>query len=309
VTAKMISLDDLMSEMGSPNKNQNDSSSSESREGKVYTVDDLDGLMADLETMESRRRAPMTHEVKTMGARKTASRKQATGALDDHDLDNVLDTILQAASKNLAQKKNEIGWGVINVERKFDLRAPEATQLSFPCISTIIVTTQTGERQRIDMKQIAVQVIQNGKTVLKHTLTDKRDGTYELVFTPTELGKVVLNIDTYGTRTFEFPIAIGGIADPSKCEAYVDGKARANQPAVIRIIAKDKRGERFKVGGTIFTIGFAGDGELYNVDLADQMDGSYILLVTPNKPGNYVVFISVGEVDISSSPLAFQVTG
>lgn len=36
------------------------------------------------------------------------------------------------------------------------------------------------------------------------------DGTYEIQFTPNELGKCVLNIDTYGTRTFEFPITIGG---------------------------------------------------------------------------------------------------
>lgn len=48
-------------------------------------------------------------------------RKSANGALDDRDLDNVLDTILSAASRNLATKKHEIGWGVINAvcELKF----------------------------------------------------------------------------------------------------------------------------------------------------------------------------------------------
>lgn len=74
----------------------------------------------------------------------------------------------------------------------------------------------------------------------------------------------------------------------------------------------------------MFSIGFAGDGDLYNVDLADQLDGSYHINVTPNKPGifyfyvsnsfliliflgNYVVFISLGEVDIAASPVGFQV--
>ena len=82
-------------------------------------------------------------------------------------------------------------------------------------------------------------------------------------------------------------------------------------------------------GGTVFSIGFAGDGDLYNVDLADQLDGTYHISVTPNKPGitfrsfflmilfillsiqilgNYVVFISLGEVDIAASPIGFQVT-
>jgi len=314
-------LDDLMSEMGSPQGNnasqthsakkdkKDYSSSSEDDHSKVYTLDDLDDLMAEVENQETRRRAPMTNEVKLQGARKTTTRKSAKGALDDRDLDNVLDTILHATQMNLATKKHEIGWGVINAERKFDLRAPEATQISKPCVSTIIVTTGTGERQRIEMHQITVEVTQNGSKHLQHTLKDMCDGTYEVTFTPTELGKCQLNIDTYGTRTFEFPIVIGGIADPSKCEALVItplSNIRANFPLQISVVAKDERGDRFKVGGTLFSISFAGDGELYNVDLSDKMDGSYLVTVTPNKPGNYAVFISLGEVDIASSPVGFK---
>jgi len=307
----MISLDDIMSEMGSAPQNNHDSSSSSEDDGKVLTLDDLDDLMAEVENQETRRRAPMTNEVKLTGARKTTTRKSANGALDDRDLDSVLDTILSAASKNLATKKHEIGWGVINAERKFDLRAPEATQIGKLCISTIIVTTSTGERQRVEMHQIKVEVIFNGSKTLEHTLQDMCDGTYQLQFTPKELGTCVLNIDTYGTRTFEFPITVGGIADPSKCEAFVKTPAnqiKANAPVLIVCVAKDESGERFKVGGTVFSIGFAGDGDLYNVDLADQLDGSYNISVTPNKPGNYVVFISLGEVDIAASPVGFQAT-
>jgi len=264
--------------------------------------------MAEVESQETRRRAPLTTEVREQGARKTTTRKSATGALDDHDLDSVLDTIIHAAGRKLAEKKSEIGWGVINAERKFDLRAPSATEISKPCISTIIVTTSTGERQRVELDKIAIELKQDGKN-FPFQFTDKCDGTYEIVFTPNKLGSMQLNIDTYGKRTFEFPILVGGIADPSKCEAVVvTQNCKANQPVHIRVIARDAQGERFTVGGTAFSIGFAGDGELYNVDLADQSDGSYNIMVTPNKPGNYVVFISLGEVDIAASPVGFAVS-
>lgn len=81
---------------------------------RTYTVDDLDDLMAEVESQETRRRAPLTTEVREHGARKTTTRKSATGALDDHDLDAVLDTIIHAAGRKLAEKRQEIGWGVIN---------------------------------------------------------------------------------------------------------------------------------------------------------------------------------------------------
>lgn len=74
----MISLDDIMSEMGTPtpqnNQSNRDSSSSSEEDGKVLTLDDLDDLMAEVENQETRRRAPMTNEVKLTGARKTTTR-------------------------------------------------------------------------------------------------------------------------------------------------------------------------------------------------------------------------------------------
>jgi hypothetical protein len=177
------------------------------------------------------------------------------------------------------------------------------------CITTLIVTTHTGERQRVDPQQIVVKVVQNDSLVLPHTVEDKKDGTYEIVFTPTELGKLILNIETFGTKSFEFPIKIGGQADPAKCEAKcATPSPKVNEPVLIVVVAKDKAGQRFTVGGTVFSISFAGEGELYNVDLQDQMDGSYFIKVTPNKPGNYVVYISLGEVDIAASPIGFCAT-
>lgn len=47
------------------------------------------------------------------------------GALDGDDLDRILDEISASAKKKVAGKSDELGFGVINAERKFDLRAPK----------------------------------------------------------------------------------------------------------------------------------------------------------------------------------------
>jgi hypothetical protein len=107
----MSTLDDIMNEMGVKPQGQ-DSSEDDKR---TYTMDDLDDLMAEVESQETRRRAPLTKEIKGQTeVRKTTTRKSATGALDDNDLDSVLDIIINSANRKITEKKNEIGWGVIN---------------------------------------------------------------------------------------------------------------------------------------------------------------------------------------------------
>ena len=102
----MSTLDDIMNEMGVKSQTQ---------DSKNYTMDDLDDLMAEVESQETRRRAPLTKQVKeATSARKTTTRKSPNGALEDNDLDAVLDIIINSANKKNTEKKNEIGWGVIN---------------------------------------------------------------------------------------------------------------------------------------------------------------------------------------------------
>jgi len=99
----MNSLDDIMSEL-------NNISPSDNKQ-KTYTVDDLDYLMSEVENQETRRRAPLTKEVRETGVRKTTTRQSPTGALDGNDLDAVLDTIIHAASRKLSEKKKRNWMG------------------------------------------------------------------------------------------------------------------------------------------------------------------------------------------------------
>lgn len=114
-----MDLDDLIAEMtsGSPPPAQPSSSDSSSEDGggKSFTLEDLDSLMAEVESSEtSRRRQPALVDAKKIGARKTTTRKTVQGALSGQDLDSILDTIMGAASKKLDQHKSALGWGVVS---------------------------------------------------------------------------------------------------------------------------------------------------------------------------------------------------
>jgi hypothetical protein len=59
------------------------------------------------------------------------------------------------------------------------------------------------------------------------------------------------------------------------------------------------------LGGAQFGIGFNGVGQLNEVGLGDNLDGTYSLEMVPNLPGEYAIFISLADVDIKDSPVVF----
>jgi len=305
-----MDLDDLIAEMtsGSPPPAQPSSSDSSSEEGggKSFTLEDLDSLMAEVESSEtSRRRQPTLVDAKKVGARKTTTRKTVQGALSGQDLDTILDTIMGAASKKLDQHKSALGWGVVSTDRKFDLRAPEATSVGEVCKCTLIVTLKNGERTRVPVDAMKIEFL--GQQV-RSTFEDNGDGTYLIQFIPPNLGKIQINIDAYGERQFEWQIDVCSAPDPSTCTAVLLAPPKVNYPVNILITASDSRGNRFKVGGANFQLGFAGVGQLLNVSLDDNLDGTYSLTATPNSRGDYMIYISLGDVDIKASPVQFNVT-
>eukprot|EP01127_Copromyxa_protea_P005473 TRINITY_DN15401_c0_g1_i1.p1 TRINITY_DN15401_c0_g1~~TRINITY_DN15401_c0_g1_i1.p1 ORF type:complete len:315 (+),score=56.51 TRINITY_DN15401_c0_g1_i1:29-973(+) len=278
------------------------SSSSEETTGSAFTLDDLDSLMSDIQSQSTRRRLPGTYEMPKMAARKTTARKTATGALDGSDLDSVLDSIMGVASSSITQDKSQLGWGLVDTKRDFDLRAPEFTLVNQPCESTIIVKLMSGERTRVPIENLKVELV--GMNI-PWDFRDNEDGTYTILFTPTQLGKVQLNIDCFGVRHWEWVITVSSSPDPAHCEARVVGQPRVNQKCEVLITARDSSGGQFQIGGAQFGIGFNGVGELNEVGLADNLNGTYSLFMTPNVPGEYAIFVSLGDVDIKDSPVIF----
>jgi len=276
-------------------------SSDEAPASGGFTLDDLDSIMNDIQNQSTRRRLPTTYDVAKTVARKTA-RKTVTGALDGSDLDSVLESIMGVAVQSVQQDTKELGWGLIDTTRTFDLRAPEFTLIGEVCETTIIVKTSKGEKVRIPMDQMSVSLV---GMPIRHTLSDNQDGTYTVTFIPTSLGKVQLNVDGFGKRQFEWVITISSLPDASQCEATVVGQPRVNQKCQIMIVAKDAAGSEFKIGGANFSIGFNGVGKLNEVGLSDNLDGTYSLFMVPDTVGEYAIFISLAEVDIRSSPVLF----
>jgi len=299
-------LDDLINDMVSGTKD-NASSASSASEGEGhsnFTLDDLDSLMAEVESSETRRRQPAMLESKKLGARKTVQRKTVQSALDGQDLDAILDTIMGAAAKKAEQDKSSLGWGVVNTDRKFDLRAPEHTPVGDLCECTIIVTLPNGERTRVPLDAMNVTFV--GMQV-RSSFEDNGDGTYAIKFIPPNLGKLQMNIDAYGVRQFEWQIESCSPPDPETCQAKLASPAKVGQELKVSIIACDSTGQRFRVGGAHFNLGFAGVGQLQNVSLEDQLNGEYILKATPSARGEYMVYVSLGDVDLKCSPVHFVV--
>jgi hypothetical protein len=271
-----------------------------------FDPNELDDLIADIESQASGRlRGPRTAGLKNYGARKTTNRKQVKGALDGDDLDRIFEEISSSAKSKVTGDSDKLGFGVINAERKFDLRAPKAAAVGANVECTLFVYTHTGEKTRIPSKHLDIKI--QGQPGLKHTLDDKKDGTWSIRFKPEHEGRVTLFIDGYGKRQFEWPIDIFTEVDAKQCTAIANDPIRVNQQGTSTITARDTKGKQLRIGGASFNLAFAGAGQLSQVGLADGMDGTYTLAFVADTVGEYAIFITLDDVPIKTHPLTIKV--
>lgn len=283
-----------------------ESSSEEEEKGGGVTIqeDELDSLIADIESQDSRRIRPKTKDFKSVGARKTTARKKVTSTLDGDALDSILDEIQKVTSERVKENMNKLGWGVVSAERKFDLTAPRYALVGTTITPILIVTTNSGDRARVDPSNFNYTL--NGMDI-NSSVVDNQDGSYSVSFVADELGPVQLNIDIFGERQFEWEIIICAYPDAKKCTAEAKPVYQVNSSCEIIIHARDASGETLKVGGAKFGIAFSGAGQLNEVALLDKMDGSYGLTFVPSAPGQYAIFLSLDGEDIQTTPVTFTV--
>jgi len=287
-------------------KKYDTSSDDDDANAPPVNLDELEDLIADIESQASGRlRAPRTAGLKAYGARKTTTRKQVKGALHGDDLDRILEEISDSAKIKVAGNTETLGFGVINAERKFDLRAPKASACNSMIECTLFVYTQTGEKTRVPSKHIDVKLI--GQPGLTHELIDQKDGSWTIRFRPQREGRVILNIDGYGKRQFEWPIEISEPVAAKECTAVPNDPLHVNQQGSATITARDPKGRQLKIGGAKFDLAFSGAGQLSQVGLFDRMDGTYTLAFVPDTPGQYAIFITLEGVEIKTHPLLFTV--
>jgi len=288
-------------------KYESSSSDDEDANSPPMNVDELDDLIADIEGQANGRlRAPRTAGLKNYGARKTTNRKQVKGALDGDDLDRILEEISDSAKAKVSGQTEKLGFGVINAERKFDLRAPKAAACGTMVECTLFVYTQTGEKTRVPQKHIEVKLV--GQPGLKHELIDGKDGSWTIRFRPEREGKVIMNIDGYNKRQFEWPIEISEPVSAKECTAIANEPLKVGAQCSATITARDPKGRQLKIGGAKFDLAFSGAGQLSQVGLFDRMDGTYTLAFVPDTAGQYAIFITLETLEIKTHPLTFTVS-
>eukprot|EP01128_Nolandella_sp_AFSM9_P004520 TRINITY_DN203_c1_g7_i1.p1 TRINITY_DN203_c1_g7~~TRINITY_DN203_c1_g7_i1.p1 ORF type:complete len:331 (+),score=106.39 TRINITY_DN203_c1_g7_i1:28-1020(+) len=324
----MANLDDLLGELddGAPDysdslsdsddlpsrkkysSSSDEDSESDSEDETVFDVEDLDDLIGELEEQdkngEIRAQAPRVKGLKANAPRKTTKRKIVKGVLDGDDLDRILDEIDDAAREKVKGDTSKLGFGVINAERKFDLRAPQAVAINSNVEATLIVSTQSGEKSRIPMKLMKIELLSDYD--LAHTVSDNKDGTYTIKFKPTKVGVVTLQIDGYGKRQFDWEVTVAPLAHPAHCTAVAPSRMTVKSECVVIITSRDETGKQLEIGGADFSLSFHGVGQLDDVGLMDQGDGTYKLIFTPDTLGEYAVFISLDGKEIKDYPFKFE---
>lgn len=135
-----------------------------------------------------------------------------------------------SAKRKVAGQTDKLGFGVINAERKFDLRAPKDATVRTAVESTLFVFTQSGEKSRIPQRQISVAVSAHGRPVA-HDFIDNKDGTYTIRFRPESEGVHVMTIDAYEKRQFEWEVVVYGAAVPGECTAVANEPLHVNECA------------------------------------------------------------------------------
>lgn len=131
---------------------------------------------------------------------------------------------------------------------------------------------------------------------------DRRDGTYEAVFTPRALGRHTLTLAmAHGThaaiigRPMEYEI-IPGLPSPEHCVVKGDGTrwARAEVPAQFVVEARDKAGNLVAEHGLVLRVVLTPGSQLQQLQVQACGDGRYIVRYQVPHSGLYRLSVLVG---------------
>ncbi|XP_027200604.2 filamin-A-like [Dermatophagoides pteronyssinus] len=138
-------------------------------------------------------------------------------------------------------------------------------------------------------------------------ITDNKDGTYKVKYTPDKLGKHTVQINYGGQAVAKSPyrVAVGGVADPSKIKLYGPGLEKGVKPGKTTHFIVDARS--------------AGSGELIPqikdekgndvpTAVTDHQNGQYTVEYTAPNPGKYKVNATFAGKQIPKLPVDVNVT-
>jgi len=191
-------------------------------------------------------------------------------------------------------------------------------QTNQEAVFTIQSVNFNGDKLPTGGCEFSVEV--EGPTPTTAKVTDNGDGTYSGKYQVSKSGnyKVAIRLTGqkgitqlpqghpgFGSHIKNSPISVT-VQGPSAGQSYATGPgvegARAGKPAPFKVHAIGSDGKPKKSGGDQFKCKVSGPNNLGEIKLHDNGDGTYDGVYTTDKPGRYVVEITLDNEGIKNSP-------
>eukprot|EP00727_Mastigamoeba_balamuthi_P009936 m51a1_g5565 hypothetical protein (763) ;mRNA; r:591825-596024 len=194
--------------------------------------------------------------------------------------------------------------GEVNIPGDFTVTARNSAGRPLP---------QGGDERVLVPIHIDVDITAPDGSKVPATVTDNKDSTYGVSYTPKVDGKhqvtVKINDGVINPQPIVVPI-VPPTPDPSKCTASGPGVegAQAGEPAPFTVQARNRIGDPITIGGHPFKSDVKGPfGEPVPCQLVDNGDGTYTGTYEPTA-GEHVNNVTVGNRPIANSPFVVPVT-
>eukprot|EP01089_Gocevia_fonbrunei_P017804 TRINITY_DN5890_c0_g1_i1.p1 TRINITY_DN5890_c0_g1~~TRINITY_DN5890_c0_g1_i1.p1 ORF type:complete len:354 (+),score=71.37 TRINITY_DN5890_c0_g1_i1:125-1063(+) len=154
----------------------------------------------------------------------------------------------------------------------------------------------------------------DGKPVeQKAVVRDNKDGTYTAFYNHKISGKFVLDISDCGLSIKGCPCAAyvaPGPADPDTSGTKMLGQNyKVGSPVEVELEAKDKWNNKHDKGGEKWEVTIRGpNGSNPRALVQDKENGIYVATFTPGWGGQYICEVKIRGVEVTGSPLSFNVS-
>ncbi|KAI2800805.1 hypothetical protein BLOT_012377 [Blomia tropicalis] len=138
-------------------------------------------------------------------------------------------------------------------------------------------------------------------------ITDNKDGTYKVKYTPDKLGKHTVQVNYGGVSISKSPfrVEVGGVADPSKIKLYGPGLEKGVKPGKQTHFVVDARSAG---GGDLVPVIKDEKGSDLPVEVTDHQNGQYTVDYTAPAPGKYKINATFAGKQIPKLPIDINVT-
>jgi len=149
-----------------------------------------------------------------------------------------------------------------------------------------------------------------GVEKVEPSITDNKNGTYTVKYTPKKHGDHSITVTLHGEHIKDSPFNVHIKPAPNAANSWAEGpglvEAWDNEPAHFTIHAVDEDGNPRKDGGDVFDVKISGTSPVTPV-IVDNGDGTYAVTYEPQEPGDYKIDVKLEGDNIKDSPFKVKV--